>query len=134
MSAPPSSPTSWAPPRQSGSAGRSPRWPASPSSSSSSLETIELGHGPLETVLDRDEHGVRDPRLNPMVAGGPPALADAHPAKGKVELVVDDQGAFQRHPVLYPQGFARRPRKIHHRLRLCEHQLAGPPAGAGGAR
>src|ERR1700720_5016085 len=112
MSSPPSWPTSWARPRPCGLAERSRRWPASPSSSSSSLDTIELGHGPLETVLDREEHGVSAPRhhvrqLRLLAAGkGTQDVVGAVPRRAanpdsKTDEVLAAEGCDQRvHPVV----------------------------------
>ena len=69
-----------------------------------------------------------------MVTGGAAALADTEPAKRQVELVMDDQCALQRHPVLCPQRLGRQSREVHHRLRLGEDQLPVADADPAGER
>ena len=52
-----------------------------------------------------------------------PVPAHAQAAEGEVELVVDDDGSLQRHPVLVAERLRRRSRVVHEGLRLGQDQL-----------
>ena len=76
----------------------------------------------------------RNHRVQPVVARGAAAGANPQPAKGKVELIMDNKDALQWHVIFGAEGLRRLAREVHPGLRLGDHEFVRTAPDAAGQR